>query len=52
MDKDNEIKIFEIFKRLRDEKKCIIVVTHSDRVKKYADVIFKLKEGNIEVDEN
>ena len=52
LDKDNEIKIFEIFKRLRDEKKCIIVVTHSDRVKKYADVIFKLKEGNIEVDEN
>lgn len=52
LDKDNEIKIFEIFKRLRDEKKCIIVVTHSDRVKKYADVIFKLKEGNIGIDEN
>ena len=52
LDKDNEIKIFEIFKRLRDEKKCIIVVTHSDRVKKYADVILKLKEGNIGIDEN
>lgn len=52
LDKDNEIKVFEIFKQLRDNKKCIIVVTHSDRVKKYADVILNLKEGNIEVDEN
>ena len=52
LDKSNEIKIFEILKSLRDNGKCVIVVTHSDRVKKYADIILKLEEGKLKINEN
>ena len=52
LDKSNEIKIFEILKSLRDNGKCVIVVTHSDRVKKYADIILKLEEGQLKINEN
>ena len=52
LDKTNEIKIFEILKSLRDSGKCVIVVTHSDRVKKYADIILKLEEGKLKIDED
>ncbi len=52
LDKTNEIKIFEILKSLRDNGKCVIVVTHSDRVKKYADIILKLEEGKLKIDED
>ena len=52
LDKNNEIKIFEILKSLGDNGKCVIVVTHSYRVKKYADRIFKLEEGKLKVNEN
>ena len=52
LDKSNEIKIFEILKSLRDNGKCVIVVTHSDRVKKYADIILKLEEGKLKINED
>ncbi len=52
LNKENEIKIFEILKDLSKNGKCVITVSHSDRVKDFADVIFKFKEGNIEIDEN
>ena len=52
LDKNNEIKILEILKSLRDSGKCVIVVTHSDRVKKYADIILKLEEGQLKINEN
>lgn len=47
LDKENEIKIFEIFKEMSKKGKCIIVVTHNSIVKKYADEIIHLKNGEI-----
>lgn len=38
----------EIFSNLaHNENKCVIVVTHSESVSKYADEILKLNNGNI-----
>lgn len=45
LDKENEIRIFDIFKQMSKEGKCIIVVTHNNIVKKYADEIITLKNG-------
>ena len=44
LDEENEHKIFKILKRLSEEGKCIIVVSHSNEVKKYADIIYNLKK--------
>lgn len=37
-----------IFQTLKKEGKCIIIASHSDYVKKYADVILKIENGKIE----
>lgn len=51
LDKTNEKKIFELLKKLSNEGKCIIVVSHSEEVKKYADILYELDDRNIvEVD--
>ena len=48
LDPDNEKEIMEIFSNLaHNENKCVIVVTHSESVSKYADEILKLNNGNI-----
>lgn len=48
LDPDNEKGIMEIFSNLaHNENKCVIVVTHSESVSKYADEILKLNNGNI-----
>ena len=52
LDKENEIKIFEMLKALSLSGKCVIIVSHSNKVKQYADVILKLEEGKLEVNEN
>lgn len=44
LDKKNEKFIFEYFKKISSNK-CIIVVSHNEIIKKYADVILILKEG-------
>lgn len=49
LDKKNEKKILEIFQELKEEGKCIIIVSHSDYVKKYADIVLELDDGNLEV---
>ncbi len=51
LDKDNEIRIFEILKDLSKKGKCIIIVSHSDRIKDYADIILKIEERKIYKDE-
>ena len=51
LDKENETKIFEMLKILSQNNKCVIVVSHSSKIEQYADVVFKIKEGNIRVDE-
>ena len=52
LDKNNEIKVFEMLKELSKKGKCVIIVSHSNLVKQYADVVLKLEEGNLVVDEN
>jgi len=51
LDKENEIKIFRMLKDLSQNGKCVIIVSHSSKVEQYADVILKIKEGKIEVNE-
>ena len=51
LDKENETKIFEMLKILSQNNKCVIVVSHSNKVEQYADVLLKIKEGNIEINE-
>ena len=47
LDKETEKEIMNIFKKLaHEEKKCVIIVTHSDNVSKEADVVFDLKKHN------
>lgn len=47
LDHETENEILNIFKKLaHEEKKCIIIVTHSDNVAKNVDVVFELKKYN------
>lgn len=48
LDKENEIKIFEILRSLSSGGKCVIVVSHSSEILKYADVIYNLDDGILE----
>ena len=48
LDKENEIKTFEILRKLSSEGKCVIVVSHSSEILKYADVIYNLDNGKLE----
>lgn len=52
LDIDSEKKVFEILKDLSNHGKCVIVVSHSEKVKKYADVIYYLKNGKLEDEKN
>ncbi len=47
LDDDTESEIVKIFKNLADNGKCVIIVTHSANVAKYADVIYEIKNGKI-----
>ncbi len=47
LDEENEEKIFSILKQLSQEGKCVIMVTHSNEILKYADVRYELKEGSL-----
>lgn len=46
LDEENEKIIFEELKKLSKDK-CIIVVSHSSEVKKYADVVLNMKNGKL-----
>ena len=56
LDKTNEKMVRDILKDLTvKNNKGVIVVTHSDEVKKYADVIYKITDGKLvgdDLDEN
>lgn len=47
LDIQNEKKVFNILKKLSQNGKCIIVVSHSNEVINYADHIYILKDGNL-----
>lgn len=47
LDEKNEKIIFEYLKELSKEGKCVIVVSHSNEVKRYADEVIYLKNGEL-----
>lgn len=47
LDEELETEIFKILKSLTKENKCVIVVSHSSKIKEYADVVYILKDGKI-----
>lgn len=48
LDEDTEAKIIEIFQKLaHDDDKIVILVTHSSRVAKNADVVLRLERGKL-----
>ena len=48
LDEENEDNIFKLLNKLSQDGKCIIVVSHSANIKKYADVVLKLAKGKLE----
>ena len=48
LDPENEENILKILKGLAKKGKCIIIVTHSETIKNYADIILELKKGSLE----
>ena len=47
LDKKNEKVVLQELKKLADKGKCVIVVSHSDEINQYADIILELDDGNI-----
>lgn len=47
LDENTEERIIDLFKELVQNGKCVIVVTHSNKVAKSADVIYRIKGGDI-----
>ena len=47
LDKNNEDIIFKMLRHQADEGKCVIVVSHSDEIKKYADTVIRIENGEI-----
>ena len=48
LDETNEKLVFETLKKLAQNGKCVIVVTHSEEIKNYADEILKINKGKLE----
>lgn len=48
LDEKNENIIFEKLKELSKQGKCIITVSHSKEIEKYADVVLTIKDGKLE----
>ena len=48
LDEHNEHEIFELLKNISNSGKCVIVVSHSNEVKKYADKVLKINKGRVE----
>lgn len=47
LDVDNEQLIFKLLKSISEEGKCIIVVSHNEAIKEYADYIYYMQNGKI-----
>lgn len=45
LDSKNEIEIFEMLKEISQDGKCVIVVSHNDLIKSYADKVLYLNDG-------
>lgn len=49
LDEKTEEKIMGIFKKLADQGRIVIVVTHSKNVTRYADVIYEMRSGSLKI---
>lgn len=47
LDKKNEKYIFELLKSVAESGKCVIVVSHNEKIKKYANKILYLENGTL-----
>ena len=47
LDPENEINILEILKKLSKKDKCVIIVSHNEKVKEYADKILLIDNGTL-----
>ena len=45
LDLDTQKEIMGILRRLSDEGKCVIIVTHSPEVSKMSDIVYELKKN-------
>ena len=53
LDEDTAGDITEILKESAHQmKKCVIVVTHSGELAKQADVVFRLKKGELQIEQS
>ncbi len=43
LDSETELQVLRILKKLaHEDKKCIIIVTHSEKVADYSDIVYRL----------
>lgn len=47
LDEKTEDEILKLLEKLSEEGKCVIMVSHSNNVKKYVDVVYKLEDKKI-----
>lgn len=47
LDEEMEKGIFELLKKMAKDGKCVIVVSHSNEVKKYADIVHQISKGKL-----
>ena len=47
LDEENERYVYETLKKMSKEGKCIIVVSHNEKIGKFADEIVRIKEGKL-----
>ena len=47
LDEDNEEKILQILKKLSNDGKCVIVVSHSKKIMNYADIVVNIKDKKL-----
>lgn len=47
LDDKNEKYIFNLLKKIANDGKCIIIVTHNNEIKKYCDKLLELKDGDL-----
>lgn len=47
LDEENEKMVFEDLKALAKDGKCVVVVSHSNIIKYYADIVLKIAKGKI-----
>ena len=48
LDPENTLKILDILKGLSKKGKCVIIVSHDEVVKKYADIVLRIENNSIE----